>query len=414
MSGQQASKTPLAAWITLGLAGAVGFFTLFAILTVSPLLTPIIGELSLTFAEGGLLFSVLVAMVVVGALIGGYVGDRLGIKKAMGFGAVLVGVGAPLRGLATGYASLLLFMALVGLGYGFLLPNLPKLAEGWFPPKYLGTVTGIYMASLYSGGAFAISATIPIYSLLASSWRNTLLFSGSISALVAAAWWLGARDAPSAKVARGMKPERVAGGVRVWTNGQMWLVALLLTSMNVFFYTLGGWLPTIFVEGGSPPYLASLMASMAYFLAVPATLIIPFLSGFVGRRKPFLWILALAAAAASYGLLVAPVGFGWFLSALLGFATAGIIVICYILPVELFPPSALGRASGIIVSIGFLGGIVGPFTAGLLRDMTRSFTGVVILLVISALFAAAIATPIRETGERRRERVEGARVEGGS
>ena len=124
--------------------------------------------------------------------------------------------------------------------------------------------------------------------------------------------------------------------------------------MNVFFYTLGGWLPTIFVERGSSAYLGSLMASMAYFLAVPATLIIPFLSGVVGRRKPFLWILALAAAAASYGLLVAPVGFGWFLSAVLGFATAGIIVICYILPVELFPPSTLGRASGIIVSIGFV------------------------------------------------------------
>ena len=391
----------------MSLAAIVGFFTLFAILTVSPLLTPIIDELSLTFAEGGLLFSVLVAMIVVGALIGGYAGDRLGIRKALGSGAVLVGVGAPLRGLATGYLSLLLFMALVGLGYGFLLPNLPKLAEGWFPPKRLGVVTGVYMASLYAGAAFAISVTLPIYSILASSWRNTLLFSGSISALVAAAWWLGARDPPSANVLNGTKGNH-GGGDRVWAKGQVWLVALLLTSMNVFFYTLGGWLPTIFVERGSSAYVGSLMASMAYFLAVPATLIIPFLSGVVGRRKPFLWILALAAAAASYGLLVAPVGFGWFLSAVLGFATSGIMVICYILPVELFPPSALGRASGIIVSIGFLGGIVGPFIAGLLRDETRSFAGVIILLVISAVFAAAIATPIRETGAGGRDRVEGA------
>src|SRR5712692_6423329 len=220
MSGQQASKTPLAAWITLGLAAAVGFFTLFAILTVSPLLTPIIGELSLTFTEGGLLFSVLVAMIVVGALIGGYVGDRLGIKKAMGFGAVLVGVGAPLRGLATGYVSLLLFMALVGLGYGFLLPNLPKLAEGWFPPKYLGAVTGIYMASLYGGAAFAVSVTLPIYSLLASSWRNTLALSGFFSTLVAVVWWLVARDPPQTKVVNAAKSDRATGGDRFWANRQ--------------------------------------------------------------------------------------------------------------------------------------------------------------------------------------------------
>ena len=400
-------KPRLAAWVTLGSAAAVGFFTLFAILTVSPLLTPIIRDLSLTFAEGGLLFSVLVAMIVVGALIGGYVGDKVGIRKAFGTGAVLVGVAAPLRGFVSEYLSLLLFMALVGLGYGFLLPNLPKLAEGWFPPKYLSAVTGIYVASLYGGAAFAVSVTLPIYSLLASSWRNTLALSGFFSTLVAVVWWLGARDPPQANVANATKSDRATGGDRFWANGQIWLVAILLTCMNIFFYTLGGWLPTIFVERGSSPYSASLMASLVYFLAVPATLIIPLLSSAVGRRKPFLWILALVAAGASYGLLVAPVGFGWFLAAVLGFATAGVIVLCYILPVELFPTSALGKTSGIIVSVGFVGGIVGPLIAGLLRDATRSFAAVIVLLVFSAIFAAVVATPIQETGARRRGRAEG-------
>src|SRR5256712_10845592 len=184
-------------------------------------------------------------MIVVGALIGGYAGDRLGIRKALGSGAVLVGVGAPLRGLATGYLSLLLFMALVGLGYGFLLPNLPKLAEGWFPPKQLGVVTGVYMASLYAGAAFAISVTLPIYSILASSWRNTLLFSGTISALVAAAWWLGARDPPSANVLNGTKGDHGEGD-RGWAEGQGWLGGPLVPGIQVFFHTLRGWLSTCF------------------------------------------------------------------------------------------------------------------------------------------------------------------------
>lgn len=398
-------KPPFAAWITLTLAAVVGFFTLFAILTVSPLLQLIITDLSLTFAEGGLLFSALVAMIVVGALLGGYVGDRAGIKKALGVGAALVGGGAPLRGLTSGYGSLLFFMALIGLGYGFLLPNLPKLAQGWFPRNYLGKVTGIYMASLYAGAAFAISATLPINSLFGGSWRSTLLVFGLLSAASAAAWWLVARNPPSSDAAR--TPENSPGGSqRVWANGQVWLVAVLLTSMNIFFYTLGGWLPTIFVERGSPPYVASLMTSALYFLAIPATLIIPLLSDRIGRRKPFLWVLALLAAGASYGLLVTPLAFVWILAATLGFATAGIMVVCYMLPVEMVSISALGRASGIIVSVGFVGGIVGPYIAGLLRDVTQSFVAVILLLVVSALLAGVLAALVRETGKGGRDRSE--------
>ena len=161
-------------------------------------------------------------------------------------------------------------------------------------------------------------------------------------------------------------------------------------------------MPTIFVERGSPPYVASLMTSALYFLAIPATLIIPLLSDRIGRRKPFLWILALLAAGASYGLLVTPLAFGWILAATLGFATAGIMVVCYMLPVEMVSISALGRASGIIVSVGFVGGIVGPFIAGLLRDVTQSFVAVISLLVLSALLAAVIAALVRETGKGRR------------
>ncbi len=384
----------------MGLAAIIGFFTLFAILTVSPLLGMIISDLALSFAEAGFLFSLLVTMIVVGASLGGYAGDRFGIKKAVGIGAVLVGFGAPLRGLAPEYLTLLLLMALVGLGYGFLLPNLPKLAAGWFPREYLGKVTGIYMAGLFAGAAFGISTTLPVHLLLAGSWRSTLLFFGLLSSLGAVAWWLFARNPPQSD---GVQDSEAPSGIiveRVWANRQIWLVAVVLTSMNVFFYTLGGWLPTILVERGSSPDDAGFIASMVYFLAIPATFIIPFLSDLIGRRKPFLWILALLAAATSYGLLITPLAFGWILAAVLGFAIAGIIVLCYILPVELVHTSALGRASGIIVSVGFIGGIVGPFTAGLLRDLTHSFAAVIVLLVIAALLAAAVATPIRETGRR--------------
>jgi CP family cyanate transporter-like MFS transporter len=170
--------------------------------------------------------------------------------------------------------------------------------------------------------------------------------------------------------------------------------------MNVFFYTLGGWLPTIFTERGSSPETAGFLASLPYFLAIPATFAVPVLSDRVGRRKPFLWLLAGVAALASYGLLVMPLSWGGVLAAVLGFATAGILVVCYILPVELVEAATLGRASGFIISVGFLGGIVGPLLAGILRDLTQSFAAVIVLLILTAVSAGLLTAPLRETGRR--------------
>jgi CP family cyanate transporter-like MFS transporter len=256
------------------------------------------------------------------------------------------------------------------------------------------------MASLYAGGAVGIVATIPLHQLLAGTWRTTLILSGLLSAVAAVVWWLVARNPPAPPVAANLG-ENVAGSSgRVWANAQLWLVALLVTTMNVFFYTLGGWLPTIFAERGSSPEGAGFLASLPYFLAIPATFVVPVLSDRVGRRKPFLWLLAGVAALASYGLLVMPLSWGGVLAAVLGFATAGILVVCYILPVELVEVATLGRASGFIISVGFLGGIVGPLLAGILRDLTQSFASVIVLLILTAVSAAVLTTPLRETGRR--------------
>lgn len=66
-------------------------------------------ELAATHAEAGLLFSAPILMTATVALPAGQVADRIGIKRAVGIDAILLAVGAALRGTAGDASSLLAF-----------------------------------------------------------------------------------------------------------------------------------------------------------------------------------------------------------------------------------------------------------------------------------------------------------------
>ena len=70
------------------------------------------------------------------------------------------------------------------------------------------------------------------------------------------------------------------------------------------------------------------------------------------------------------------------------------------LPVELLPKEAVGRASGVIFSIGFVGGTIGAFMGGYILDLTGSLDLSLLILVVLSIVAAVIAFQIPETGTR--------------
>ncbi len=138
-------------------------------------------------------------MIVIAALLGGVLGDRFGVKRAIGVGAILLALGSPLRGIAPSFSVFLVFTAAVGASYGLLLPNLPKMVGAWFPKSYAGKSTGIYIASLFAGSAFAIAAMIPLFLRTSRSWRGGVITSGLIASAVAVAWWVLAPSLPGGR-----------------------------------------------------------------------------------------------------------------------------------------------------------------------------------------------------------------------
>ncbi len=78
--------------------------------------------------------------------------DTFGFKKAVGFGAILMGVFGLLRALfPSSYTAALIGAIGISVGQPFLLNAFTKLAAEWFPQKQRATITGVIFLALFLG-----------------------------------------------------------------------------------------------------------------------------------------------------------------------------------------------------------------------------------------------------------------------
>lgn len=78
--------------------------------------------------------------------------DTFGLKKGVGFGAILIGAFGLLRALfPDNYAIAIVGTVGISIGQPFLLNAFTKLAALWFPQKQRATITGIIFLSMFLG-----------------------------------------------------------------------------------------------------------------------------------------------------------------------------------------------------------------------------------------------------------------------
>jgi CP family cyanate transporter-like MFS transporter len=359
-------------------------------------------EFHVTHEAVGILFSLPMIMLVALAIPGGLLADRIGSRKAVAIGAVVMALGSMLRGVATGFGSLFAFTVMYGVGYSIIYPNLPKLVSVWFPREKAGLATSVYATGITIGAALPLAVTLPLIFPLFHTVQGTFFVWGLPGALGAAVWLIVARDPPGP--INGSQP---AGRVTaphpshsLWRNKNIWLIALLLFLNNVHFYTWSAWTPSLLMMKGATPQLAGLIASSRGWASLPAMFLMPWFSYKVGLRKPFMWGSALLLAVASWAALSLPVPWGWPLMATVGITVGGTFSMILALPLEMLPKESVGAASGMVLSVGYIGGIAGPWLTGRILDSTGSLDAALVVLIATALIWVVIAFLIPETGTR--------------
>jgi cyanate permease len=363
-------------------------------------------EMNLSYAEMGFIFSVSVLALVVLRIPWGLVIDRIGFKASLGIALTLIGISGTLRGFASNYATLLLFQLLLGIGFAAIMPCMPKIISSWFRQEATGFAIGTAISGFAIGDIIGLSATPYLLTHL-NGWRNVFFLYGFWAILVACLWWVLAKENKSQSMSSVLTENHNISIKKNFTRllgvKQLWLLTGIYFCASVCYDTFLLWFPSILDAVGISMINAGLITSMLPLGFIFASFIIGSLSDRIGLRKPFIIFLSLISGPVIYaagtlqGLAV------WFLAFILGFCTIGVLTLVITVPVELEHTAAsVGSAIGIISSFGNFGSFLMPTVVGLIKDVTGSFLGSIVLLAVFGEFMLFLGLALTETGRKKR------------
>jgi len=356
---------------------------------ISPLITPIIEDLGISYGQMGFILGSWQLSYIVAALVAGVVIDRWGVRKSLFLGVILVALSATLRSFCYRFETFLLAVALLGVGGPLISIGAPKTIAVWFKGKELATAVGIYTAAPWIGSVVAFAATNKfVMPLTGYSWRLTYIIYGLSALGVALLWWCFARDAKTAEPAENIGFNRAFLNLIKVRNVRV-ILALGILSFAVS-HGYRNWLPKILENAGMSPAKAGFEASLSIFVGIPAILIIPRLIASPSRGK----CLALLALLTSAGVaLSAGTSDVLLLAGILLFGVAGNTIFPLLILMLMQDPEVdsrhLGSATGMFFCVSEIGGVMGPVIVGALVDSTGTFlAGICFLAALSLIILA--------------------------
>lgn len=360
------------------------------------LITPIRGELGLSYSEVGVVLGAWQLVYIGVAYPAGLFVDRVGTRRALTLGALLIGASGLTRALATDFAGLFLSVAIFGLGGPIVSIGLPKVIASWFTGRPRATASGIYTTGSTTGNVVSLAATNSLVLPLLGSWQAVCAAYGTIVVGIALSWWLLARDPPrpSARgTAGGAALSFGAACLRVVRTRAVWLVVIVGFTGFMIGHGFRSWLPQILEVKGLSPADAGFLAALPGIAGIVGSISIARLAAKVGRKRVVMGCLVTVAASL--------LGVTWLdgvplvvALAVEGFCAGAILPLLMSILMDLreVGAEAMGAAGGIYFAVGEVGGFSGPSVMGLLKDLSGSFTsGLVMLAAISLVMLVPTA-----------------------
>lgn len=378
-------------WIMLGLLWLLYFNFGMVTRSLSPLVTPILKDLGMSYGQMGLVLGSWQLTYLISAVLAGIMIDKWGVRQTLFLGCIVIGLSAGLRYVAGGFWSLLPVVALFGVGGPLISIGCPKAIAQWFEGKERGLAVGTFMTGPWIGGILVLSATNRIIMPLTGySWRLTFLLYGLFATASAGLWWVLAREAPADRAGDS------AGIIGVFFNlARVRRVRIVLLSGLLSFAVLHGytnWLPKILETRGMSPSTAGFNASLPLLAGIPSVFALPLLIPSRVRAKS-IGVLALIAALAILVLLKAS-GVSLVIGLTIFGAVSSALVPLLILELMETPEVGakyMGYAGGIFYCISDFGGFLGPLAVGTLVDLTGTFVSGAFFLIILCLVVFIVA-----------------------
>jgi MFS transporter, CP family, cyanate transporter len=256
-----------AAWVVVcGVAAALHVGKL-------PAMLPLVAdEMHLSRIETGWLLAVFQIAGMLLGVMGGLLSDKIGRRRLMLTGLVLLGTSSIAAGLIVQRGSpyslilLLVFRAIESFAFIFTVLPGPGLLQGLVPALSLRRYMGWWSAYMPAGMALGLLAA-PLLSE-AIGWRGVWIMLGVVNLLL---FFVVVQKVPrDAKAARGSTQNLSFASILLATLGARgpWLLALLFLCYAAQWSGLFGFLPTIYQEQGMSAIAIGWLTAFAVFANV--------------------------------------------------------------------------------------------------------------------------------------------------
>jgi sugar phosphate permease len=335
------------------------------------------------------------------AVIGGFLAARFGVRKVAFVSLLVAGISLFLTGLSDSFRFAFVMRLITGMGNGGSYVPMMALPAAWFVTRKRGLATGIVAMGI--GIGLSLSGLILPYFITKyghEGWRYAWYLMGTLVFILSFVCYAFLRDNPREK---GLTPyggneelkaasrvtlfsawKDVVGEKEIWKLGCVYFMYGFSYIIYLTFFVA-----YLTKEMGLPPKTAGGIFALLGFFSIFCGVVWGGISDVLGRRYGAMFAyLTLALSYVIFAFWKAPSGF--YLSAVIFGITAFSI------------PAIMAAAAGDAVGgrlapagLGFItlffgiGQAFGPYVAGMIKDVTGTFTNAFLLSTIVSLVGAA-------------------------
>ena len=364
---------------------------------------PVSAHLNWDAGSASLTSSIMLAMFVLGIILGGYAQDKIGPKKVTLAGSIMIGSGMACTGLITGNTPWLVYITygvIGGLGVGTVYMSTIAAVQKWFPDKR-GFASGMIVSAF--GFSLVVFAPLAKSMLSGMGVPNTFIIFGISFFVVCGFCALFIQNPPEGYMPDGYKPAQTANTKRQYSpkeiikTKQFYLLAggLLFTLpayfiLNPVFLSLGA-------DRGLTEELALIGVSMTGISSAAGRLIVSWASDKTGR-KPAMVAIAVIILCASLTMIVGQGILFLTCIVLISFGFGGAASVYSAMTAESFGTKYGGMNFGLVM-IGF--GVSALVSQNISKELTAggNYTSSFVLAAVTCAVAIVLVLLMKNPGK---------------
>lgn len=346
---------------------------------------------------------------------------RVGARRWIARIMITWGIVSTCFAFVQGPVSFMALRFLLGIAEAGFFPGMVLYISYWFPQEYRGRLTAMFMTAIPLSALIGaplsgfLLETASFWSI--ASWKWMFIIEGVPAIILGVVVLVYLTDRPSEAnwltpeekdwLVSKLSVEKTGGHLSSFRDAFKSLNVMLMGVIHLGFavgsYGIAIWLPQILKGHGLSSFHIGLMSMIPYGVAIVGMIAWGALSDKSPNRSLH---VAASCLLGAIGLLIAaavPTLSGAMVG--ISISTLGVIAarpIFWTLPGSFLTGSAAAAGIAFINAFGNLGGFIGPYVIGLIKDQTGSFTlGIVAtslplaLSVVAALVLAKRLAPLR-------------------